>query len=813
MTLRKKLMLSFLILVLLMGSMIGYFSYQNAKNLVLENKEQEMADTINRIDISINSQVQQINRLAENVKSSQIVRAYLKKEIHTQEETEELNDWMEGLLNLISSCSDLILMNEDGTVYYSYSGCQAVNDKRRMEVYENAASNLVGDGTWTEKGSSLCQKNAEEVVTFISSINKVILAIELNPETFGLLMLNNYSTFQNQYTYLVDCAGNVLCSNKTNIYDWGDVVTKGMEKRVRRYEFNWDNKDYFACRQYNGLTGWETYSVVSTDDFFPQAKRLREAIMGLVLLAMLAAGVGIFILSYTFTRPIGRLKNAMKQVEAGDFEIQVESKAHDEIGMLIQSFNYMVSRLRQLIMEVYQQKLAQKNAELTALQAQINPHFLYNTLDSINWMLIEKGEWEISDVVVSLGDILKCSLHGEEMLVLFEEELKYIESYLCIQKNRLEDRLTVQIEIDEEAKLCFVPKLILQPIVENAILHGIEKKKEMGRIQIQAIVREGTLEIRVTDDGIGMQPDRLMRFRESIMSDEISGKHIGMRNVHRRIQLHFGEGYGLKIDSEWQKGTTVTILLPVEKWIRQRRLQKMKIVIVDDEPKIRNGLSKLLSSRPGFEIIGVFENAMEALEQLSVSYADVIITDIKMPEINGLDLINRIREKDENTKIIILSGYSDFSFAQRAIELGVTRYLTKPTNARELIGILEEIEKNIQKPRSEEKQEMKVTNLFVQKAMDYISMNYSQKLTLTKISEQLCITPNYLSELLKKHTGQNVSEYIIDYRLEKACQFLKNPQLRIGEVSEKVGINDVRYFSSMFKKKYNLTPTEYRNKQ
>ena len=208
----------------------------------------------------------------------------------------------------------------------------------------------------------------------------------------------------------------------------------------------------------------------------------------------------------------------------------------------------------------------------------------------------------------------------------------------------------------------------------------------------------------------------------------------------------------------------------------------MKIVIVDDEPKIRNGLSKLLSSRPGFEIIGVFENAMEALEQLSVSYADVIITDIKMPEINGLDLINRIRE-------------------------------TKPTNARELIGILEEIEKNIQKPRSEEKQEMKVTNLFVQKAMDYISMNYSQKLTLTKISEQLCITPNYLSELFKKHTGQNVSEYIIDYRLEKACQFLKNPQLRIGEISEKVGINDVRYFSSMFKKKYNLTPTEYRNKQ
>ena len=152
----------------------------------------------------------------------------------------------------------------------------------------------------------------------------------------------------------------------------------------------------------------------------------------------------------------------------------------------------------------------------------------------------------------------------------------------------------------------------------------------------------------------------------------------------------------------------------------------MKIVIVDDEPKIRNGLSKLLSSRPGFEITGVFENAMEALEQLSVSYADVIITDIKMPEINGLDLINRIREKDENTKIIILSGYSDFSFAQRAIELGVTRYLTKPTNARELIGILEEIEKNIQKPRSEEKQEMKVLIIGHGKVGSAIAENLAQ---------------------------------------------------------------------------------------
>ena len=559
MTLRKKLMLSFLILVLLMGSMIGYFSYQNAKNLVVENKEQEMADTINRIDISINSQVQQINRLAENVKSSQIVRAYLKKEIHTQEETEELNDWMEGLLNLISSCSDLILMNEDGTVYYSYSGCQAVNDKRRMEVYENAASNLVGDGTWTEKGSSLCQKNAEEVVTFISSINKVILAIELNPETFGLLMLNNYSTFQNQYTYLVDCAGNVLCSNKTNIYDWGDVVTKGMEKGVRRYEFNWDNKDYFACRQYNGLTGWETYSVVSTDDFFPQAKRLREAIMGLVLLAMLAAGVGIFILSYTFTRPIGRLKNAMKQVEAGDFEIQVESKAHDEIGMLIQSFNYMVSRLRQLIMEVYQQKLAQKNAELTALQAQINPHFLYNTLDAIAWMCEDGKNEDAEEMVTALARLFRISISKGHELIPIEKEVEHAKSYLKIENYRYKNKFTYSFEVEESCLSYLCNKITLQPIIENAIYHGVKQMIDEGEIWIRIFEDGEDIIFQVEDNGIGMTEEQC---REILRKEPGDRTGIGIKNVNDRIKIYFGSNYGLNITSELDEGTCVTIRMP-----------------------------------------------------------------------------------------------------------------------------------------------------------------------------------------------------------------------------------------------------------
>lgn len=238
----------------------------------------------------------------------------------------------------------------------------------------------------------------------------------------------------------------------------------------------------------------------------------------------------------------------------------------------------------------------------------------------------------------------------------------------------------------------------------------------------------------------------------------------------------------------------------------------MKILIIDDEPKIRNGLSNLLARREGWEIAGAYENAADALKYLAVNQVDVIITDIKMPEISGLELIARIRERDKKTAIIILSGYSNFQFAQRAIELGVSRYLTKPTNPRELICVLEETEKKLGGKQEKEEDSGKIPNLFVQKAADYIKLNYSEKISIKEIADQLYLSPNYLSELFKKHTGKTISEYLTEYRLEKACQLLDHAEYRVGDVSGMVGIHDGRYFSNMFKKKYGMTPTEYRNR-
>lgn len=242
----------------------------------------------------------------------------------------------------------------------------------------------------------------------------------------------------------------------------------------------------------------------------------------------------------------------------------------------------------------------------------------------------------------------------------------------------------------------------------------------------------------------------------------------------------------------------------------------MKIMIVDDEPKIRRGMKTLLEEQDGFEVIGIYDNAMSSLSDMAEKQPNVLITDIKMPEYSGLDLIEKIREKDKNLYIIILSGYGSFKYAQRAIRSGVYRYLTKPTNPRELISVLREIELKIEGgnrtvSKSEEKESVEVGNLLIRKALDYIELHYTEKIGLKTLSDALYISPNYFSDLFRRHMKVKFSDFLIEYRLKKACILLKKPEYKVSEIAEMVGFRDSTYFSTVFKKTYNLTPLEYKN--
>lgn len=251
--------------------------------------------------------------------------------------------------------------------------------------------------------------------------------------------------------------------------------------------------------------------------------------------------------------------------------------------------------------------------------------------------------------------------------------------------------------------------------------------------------------------------------------------------------------------------------------------EDMKLIIVDDEPKIRKGLTKLLDAQEGWQVTGTFEDVRSALKALYELEADVIVTDIKMPEVSGLELIRQIREWNLNIRIIILSGYGNFSYAQKAIELGVTRYLLKPTDPRKLISVLKEVERDLGlQPAVLEKDsergqfaegENEVGNLLVVKAIQYIEVHYGGKIALKEMARELHLSPNYLCKLFKYHTGKNLMEYVTEYRMMKAKAYLNHIEYKVADVAEMVGYKEAKYFSSAFKKAYGMTPLEYRNKR
>ena len=238
----------------------------------------------------------------------------------------------------------------------------------------------------------------------------------------------------------------------------------------------------------------------------------------------------------------------------------------------------------------------------------------------------------------------------------------------------------------------------------------------------------------------------------------------------------------------------------------------MKIVIIDDEPKIRKGLSKILTARPGWHVMGAFAEAQSAIDFLSENEADVVVTDIAMPGLTGLDLIEKLHDTDKNLVFVILSGYARFEYAQRAIDLGVKKYLMKPTSPDEVLQTLEQIEAERDDGLRAVVSQKGTNNLLILRAQEYIDLHYRSKCTLKDVAAALYISPNYLSDLFKKHTGMKFSDYLLEIRMEKARQCLMDVHYKVGDVSTLVGFSDPRYFSSTFRKRYQMSPLEFRSR-
>jgi two-component system sensor histidine kinase YesM len=321
-------------------------------------------------------------------------------------------------------------------------------------------------------------------------------------------------------------------------------------------------------------TGWKVIAYVPLSELFSDAYALRWNII--LLCAVTVTILSLFNLSIamSFVKPINRLVKGMKMVQKDNRVVRLDDDRADEIGFLNKTFNEMSKEINHLVTWVYREQITRKDAELKALQSQINPHFLFNTLESINWMARLNNVPEISETVTDLSDLMEASIGRDDRLITVAEEFRYSDKYISLLKRRFEDKIRFTSRIQEEAADVKIPRLLIQPLVENAVFHGIEKLRGKGDISLDASMADDTLVITVMDSGPGIDKAGLedLNKKLSMGNDEYfktlasqQRKSVGIENVNRRIKLFYGDSYGLKIESEQDQYTRVIVSLPVKR--------------------------------------------------------------------------------------------------------------------------------------------------------------------------------------------------------------------------------------------------------
>jgi two-component system, sensor histidine kinase YesM len=288
--------------------------------------------------------------------------------------------------------------------------------------------------------------------------------------------------------------------------------------------------------------------------------------MTIGIIAVIVSTMGSILFSRVYSKPIIELSAMMRTVTIDDFNEVLVNERKDEIGILHDSFGVMIDRNKKLIAQEYQSKLEKREAQIRALQAQINPHFMYNTLQVIGGMALKKDVMQVYKITTALGDIMRYSLNFSDEMVSLKEELEYFKAYLMIQDERFGNRINLEINMEPPIYQYLIPKLILQPLIENSLEHGLANKSGEWRIILEGeLTADGDLQLTLEDNGVGIEPERLVQIQENLRSEAEkslkSSSHIGLCNVNSRIKLKFSEErYGISITSSYGKGTAVRVL-------------------------------------------------------------------------------------------------------------------------------------------------------------------------------------------------------------------------------------------------------------
>jgi len=591
MPIRNKLIISFLALIILPAITIGIFSYYTSQRLLKQKTEQYTSDILMETGENVDVKLREIERISFQIVSNMTIQDALKKaNMGIKDEYEKIrveraiDSQLKGFVPLYFDIAAAQVASLSGTVYYVNPGSVTIEisewEKRILEANK-------GSAVWF--GTNPSSQTIRVGRAINSIVNQELIGYEIIQIRESSIhdIYRRTDLFKSGDILITDLEGRIISHKDKSKLDMfiGDVAA-GLTKDSIYNSFTTaeigGTSNYIASRSINNGQ-WRMIAIIPTEQYEGDIILLRYWILGICGACCIMSLLLSVRIADSISRPLRNLSEMMSKVGTGNFDVSIQPYSNDEVGVLSEHFNKMVQQVQKLIQEVYQEQYLKQKAELKSLRAQINPHFLYNTLESINWMARIRNVPEIGDMVKALGDLMRASISGDDFITL-NDEITNITNYLKIQKFRYGDRLGVCIDISPDIGRIVVPKLILQPIVENSIVHGLEEKLEDGHIDISGMLENGDVVISIRDDGVGMEKEKeehlnklfseyqplapasagspRVDIRKDIGSRDDMHTHIGLINVDRRIKMYYGAGYGLYISSVKGEGTYVRAVLP-----------------------------------------------------------------------------------------------------------------------------------------------------------------------------------------------------------------------------------------------------------
>ncbi len=562
--------------VLIAVLVTSLFFYTKTADVLTQQAKTNTNQLLNQVNSRVQSQIDMIDTTFPLFVANPIIRDYIEptsarftapqieKKIEIQKQMSYLliNTylWDEKFINAV------YLFDTDGNAYCvskSNGGIKEFGNNKRISDSVPINSTSLKIFPSDKKSQS---------IYFVRTINSLYVSnyiativIDIDDSAFRDAYSRGYSlSADNIMISLVDAENNQLSSTSDTPYSaevfsyflHGGLTDSFKEIRVA-------GKDYFAASKLISGADIHSFVAVSKSSVFSGLNQTLYSFFPVALIITLIMLLLAVLLSTLITKPIQTMMQKVKRISGGNLSVEIPMGIYSEFNELAGALNVMQGEIYYYYQDLYEKQLLLKNAEIKSLQSQINPHFLFNVLDTIGWKAQIAGNEEISNMVISLGELLRANiLNNQSDEIKLQDELGYVKFYLYLQKARFEDKFLTDIQISDNCLLnCRVPRLSMQPIVENAIVHGLENKTGQGHLNIKVRSEKKDLIIEVEDDGMGFDTDSL----PEETNETFGGKHthIGIRNIDRRISLLYGDEYGLTMNSIPNVGTKATIRIPM----------------------------------------------------------------------------------------------------------------------------------------------------------------------------------------------------------------------------------------------------------